>query len=107
MYKKLYLGNNSSESNIEENIDLEDQFRIKNLPHPVENSDAVCKSYDDSGLNHPSILRNLAHLDFIDKYFVNVRFGKVNILPAVCQHLTAKYKFDQAISKSVDETTLV
>ena len=47
--QKPYLGTSYIESSIEENIDVKNQFRIKNLPHPIENSDAVCISYVDIG----------------------------------------------------------
>ena len=33
--QKPYLRTNYIESNIEEDIDLKNQFRIKNLPHPI------------------------------------------------------------------------
>ena len=33
--QKLYLRTNYIESNIEEDIDLKNQFRFKNLPDPV------------------------------------------------------------------------
>ena len=82
---------------------MKNQFRIKNLPFPVENADAVCKSYVDSGLNHTSIIRNTAHVDFNDENLDNVRFVKVNSLPAVSQHLTPKHYVDDAI----DEISLV
>ena len=39
--------------NIEEDIDMKNQNRIKNLPCPQEKPDAVCNSYVDSGWNHP------------------------------------------------------
>ena len=42
-----------------------------------------------------------------DKKFDNVRFDKVNSMPAVGEHLTAKYYVDQLVSDSVDEPTLV
>ena len=58
-------------------------------------------------MNDPSILRNTTHVDFIDKNLHNVQFVKVNSMPAVGDHLTAKYYVDQAISNSVVESTLV
>ena len=100
---KPFLRTKYIESDIEENIDLKNQFRIKNLPFPVKNTDAVCKSYVDSGLNHPSIIRNTAHVDFNDENLDNVRFVKVNSRPAVSQHLAPKHYVDDAI----DEISLV
>ena len=74
----FYFGTNYIESNIEDYIDLEKQFRFKKLPCPVENSIAVCKSQVDRKLNDPSIIRNTTHVDFNDKCLDNVRFTKVN-----------------------------
>ena len=97
---------NYIEPNTEADIDIKNQFKIKNLPCPQENSDAVCKSYVDSRLNDPSIIRNTAHVDFNEKNLDNVRFVQVNSLPAVREHLTPKFYLDQAVSFSVDEHTL-
>ena len=105
--QKPYLRTNYIESNLGQDIDLKNQFIIKNLPCPVEKSDAVCKSYVDSGFNDPSIIRNTAHVDFNDKSLDNVRSVKVNSLPAVREHLTPKFYVDEAISHSVDESSLL
>ena len=48
------------------------------------------KIYVDDKFNDPSVIKNTAHVAFIDKIFDNVRFNKVNSLPAVGEHLTAK-----------------
>ena len=69
--------------------------------------DAVCIFYGDNGLNDPSIKRNTAHVDFNDKNLDNVRFVKVNKLPAVREHLTPNFYVDQVISHSVDQPLLV
>ena len=98
---------NYNESNIEEDIDMKNQFKITNSPCPVENSDAVCKGYVESGLKDPSIIRNTAQVDFNDKNLDIVRFVKVNSLPAVREHLTSKFYIDEAISHSEDEPLLV
>ena len=45
--QKPYLRTNYIESNIEENTDLKNQNRIKNLHCCIQNSDAVCISYVD------------------------------------------------------------
>ena len=105
--QKPYLRTNYIESNIEEDLDMKNQFKIKNIPCPQENSDAVCKSYVDSELNDPSLIRKSAHVDFNDKNLDNVRFVKVNSLPAVREHLTPKLYVDEAISHSVDESSLI
>ena len=61
------------------------------------------KSYADIGLTDPSIKRNTTHVDFDDKNLDNVRFVKVNSLPAVREHLTPNFYVDKAISYSVNE----
>ena len=103
--QKPYLRHNYIESNIEEDIDLKNQYRIKNLPDPTEMQDACSKHYVDNKFNNPSIIKNTAHVDFNDKNLDNVRFVKVNSMPAVGQHLTAKYYVDNAISKTIDESS--
>ena len=50
-----YLRTNYIEADIEEDINMRNQFKIKNLPYPQENSDAVCKSYVDNILNGSGI----------------------------------------------------
>ena len=84
--QKPYSGTKSIESNIDEDIDLKNQFRNEKLPRPRENTDAVCKYFVDSGLNHPTIIRNTAHADLNDKNFDNFRFVEVNSIPAVGEH---------------------
>ena len=105
--QKPYLRTNYIESNIEEDIDLKNQCRIKNLPDPISIGDPVSKQYVDNKFNDPSIIKNTAHVDFNDKNLDNVRFVKVNSMPAVGEHLTAKYYVDNAISKAIDESSLL
>ena len=101
--QKPYLRINYIESNIEGDFDLKNQFKIKNLPHPQENSDAVCKSYVDNLFNDSSILKNSAHIDLNDRNITNARFIQVNQLPQKDSHLTAILYVDNAI----DESSLV
>ena len=105
--QKPYLRTNYIESNIEEDIDLKNQYRIKNLPDPISIGEPVSKQYVDNKFNDPSIIKNTAHVDFNDKNLDNVRFVKVNSMPAVGEHLTAKYYVDNAISKAIDESSLL
>ena len=58
-------------------------------------------------MNDSSLIRNTAHVDSNDENLDNVRFVKVNSMPAVREHLTPKYSVDQAISYNVYETTLL
>ena len=105
--QKPYLRTNYIESNIEEDIDLKNQYRIKNLPDPISIGEPVSKQYVDNKFNDPSIIKNTAHVDFNDKNLDNVRFVKVNSMPAVGEHLTAKYYVDNALSKAIDESSLL
>ena len=104
--QKPYLRTNYIESNIEENINMKNQFKIKNLPYPEENSDAVCKSYVDSLFNDSSLLKNTEHIDLNDRNITNARFIQVNQLPQIDSHLTAKLYVDNAISDGVNESSL-
>ena len=42
--QKPYLRSNYIEANIEEDIDLKNQYRIKNLPDPISIREAASKS---------------------------------------------------------------
>ena len=65
------------------------------------------KSFVNSRLNDPSIIKNNTHVDFQDKNPDNVRFVKVNSMPAVGEQLTAKYYVDEIIFRSVHESSLL
>ena len=91
---------NYLESYIEEDIDLKNQHKIRKLPCPQENSDAVCKSYVDNLFNDPSILKNTAHIDLNDRNITNARFIQVNHLQQIDSHLTGKLYVDNAIDES-------
>ena len=57
--QKPYLTHNYIESNIEEVIDLENQFRIKNLPDPISIREPAPKNYVDNLFNDSSIKKTL------------------------------------------------
>ena len=101
--QKPYLRTNYIESNIEEDIDLKNQYRIKNLPDPISIREATSKNYVDNLFNNPSIVKNDAHIDLNDRIITNARFIQVNQLPQIDSHLTAKLYVDNAI----DEVSLV
>ena len=101
--QKPYLRTNYIEANIEEDFDMKNQFKIKNLPYPQENSDAVCKSYVDNLFNNSSTLKNIKHFDLNDRNITNARFIQVNQLPQIDSHLTGKLYVDT----SIDESSLV
>ena len=101
--QKPYLRTNYIESNIEEDIDLKNQFRIKNLPDPISIREAASKKNVDDSFNDPSIIKNTAHIDLNDRNITNARFIQVNQLPQIDSHLTAKLYVDN----SIDEPSLV
>ena len=95
------------ESNNEESFDMKSQFRIKILPDPISIREPARKLYVEIKFNAPSIIKNTAHVDFNDKNLENGRFVEVISLPAVGEHLTAKYYYvDEAIPHSVNESSL-
>ena len=78
----------------------------KYLKDPISIKEAVSKNYVHTFFNDPSIIKKTEHVDFNDKNLDNVRFVKVNRMPAIVEQLIAKYYVDQAIPNSVDEPTL-
>ena len=56
--QKPYLRTNYIESNIEEDFDLKNQYRIKNLPDPLSTREACSKICVDNLFNDPSIVKN-------------------------------------------------
>ena len=69
--QKPYLRTNYREANIEEDIDLKNQYRIKNLPDPISLREAASKNYVDNLFNNPSIVKNNAHIDLNDRNITN------------------------------------
>ena len=98
--QKPYLRFNYIESNIEEDIDLKNQFRIANLPDPISIREPASKNYVDNKFNDPSIIKNTGHIDLKDENITNARFIQVNQLPQIDSHLTAKLYVDNCNDKS-------
>ena len=61
------------------------------------------KNYVDYKFDDPSIMKDTTHVDFNDKDLDNVRFVKVNSMPAVREHLTPKNYLAQALPYWLDE----
>ena len=70
--QKPYLRTNYIESNLEEDIDLKNQYRIKNLPDPNNIKDACNKNYVDNAINETSLVRNNKDNDFGDYKLTNI-----------------------------------
>ena len=105
--QKPYLRSNYIESNIEEDIDLKNQFRIENLLDPISIREACSKKYDDILIKDPSIIRNTTHIDLNDKNITTARLIQVNHLPQIDSCLTAKLYVDNAISYWLDDMSLL
>ena len=101
--QKPYLRNNYIESDIEEDMDFKNQYRIINLSDPINIQDACTKNYADNLFNDPTIVKNDAHIDLNDRNITNGRFIQVNQMPQIDSHLTAKLYVDN----SIDESSLV
>ena len=101
--QKPYLRTNYIEANIEEDIDLKNEYKIKNLPDPTNLQDACSKNYVDNKFNDPILIKNTVHIDLNDRNITDARFIQVNQLPQIDSHLTAKLYVDNAI----DESSLV
>ena len=97
--QKSYLRTNYIESNIEEDIDLKSQYRIKNLPDRISIRESAPKHYVDNLFNDPSIVKNSAHIDLNDRNITNARFIQVNQLPQIDSPLTAKLHVDTQIDQ--------
>ena len=100
----------------DEKLNLDEQYSIlvnsslTSLKTDIELSktkiEFPTKNYVDKNIDNPSIMKNYTNVDFNDKNLDNVRFIKVNSIPAVGEHLTAKYYVDHANSYSVDQLSL-
>ena len=92
--QKPDLRTNYIESNIEEDIDLKNQYRNKNLPDPLSIRETASKNYVDNLFNDPSIIKNTSHIDLNDRNITISRFIQVNHSPQMDSHLTAKLYVD-------------
>ena len=97
-----YLRTNYIEANIED-IDLKNQYRIKNLPDPISIREATSKNYVDNLFNDPSLLKNTENIDLNDRNVTKAGFIQVNQWPQLDSHSTPKLYVDNA----VDESSLV
>ena len=101
--QKPYVRGNFIESDVEENIDMKNQFRITNLPDPISIREPASKVYVGTLFNDLSIIKNTAHIELNGRNITNARFIQVNQLPQIDSHLTEKLY----VYKSIDEPSLV
>ena len=76
--QKPYIRTNYIESNIEEDIDFKNQFRIKNLPDPINIKEACSKNYVDNLFNDLSIVKNNRDNDFRNFNLTNINSITLN-----------------------------
>ena len=89
--QKPYLRTKYIEANIEEDIDMKNRFRIKNLPDPISIREAASKNYIDKKFK--------IDIDFNNVKLKIIEFVRVNYQPVVNQHLTPKIYVDTAINE--------
>ena len=95
-----YMRTNYLEADIEEDIDVKNQYGIKNSPDPISIREATSIKYVDNLFDDPIIIKNNAHIDLNDRNITNAKFIQVNQLPQIDSHLTAKFYVDNAIDES-------
>ena len=76
--QKPYLRTNYTEANIEEDIDLKNKYRIKNIPDPINIQEAASKNYVDNSLDVPSLVRNNQDNDFGNYNLTNINSITLN-----------------------------
>ncbi len=76
--QKPYLRASYIESNIEEDIDLKNQYRIKNLPDPISNTEACSKNYVDNSIDESSLVRNNQDNNFSNNNLTNINSITLN-----------------------------
>ena len=76
--QKPYLRTNYIEANIEEHIDLKNQYKIKNLPDPTNLHDACNKNYIDKIIDELSLVRNNKDNDFGNYNLTNINSITLN-----------------------------
>ena len=59
--QKPYLRTNFIEANIEEDIDLKNQYRIKNVPDPISIQEVCSKNYVDNLFSDSSIVKQRSY----------------------------------------------
>ena len=76
--QKPYLRANYIEANIDEDIDLKNQFKILNLPDPISIREAASKNYVDNSIHEVSLVRNNKDNDFGNYSLTNINTITLN-----------------------------
>ena len=76
--KEPYLRTNYIEANIEEDTDLKNQYKIKNLIDPINLHDAGTKNYIDNAIDEVSLVRKNKDNDFGNYNLTNINSFTLN-----------------------------
>ena len=86
---------------------MKNQFQVEKLPTQFDLHQATPNAYVDDKCNGLSIRKNTGRVHFKYHKLNNVRFVNVNSYPGVAEHLCAKYYVNEAVSNSIDESSLL
>ena len=92
--QKPYLRTNYIESSIEEDIDLKNQYRIKNLPDPISIK-AASKNYVDTEIDQQSVVRNNQDNDFSNYNLTNINSITLNTQAVNDNEVITKFYVDE------------
>ena len=93
--QKPYLRSNYIKSNIDEDINLKNQYRIKNLPDPISIKEAASKHYVDNTIDEESLDRNNRDNDFGNYNLTNINSIILNKQPENDNEVVPKAYVDQ------------
>ena len=93
--QKPYLRSNYIEANIEEDIDLKNQYKIKNLIYPINLHDACNKNYFNNSIDETSLIRNNKNNDFGNYNLTNINSITLNNQPINDNEVVTKSYVDQ------------
>ena len=99
--QKPYSRTNYIEANIEEDIDLKNKYRIKNLHDPISIREACSKNYNDNSVDESSLLR----LDSNETLDLNnqdsILLNSTKILPVTIIEIPTKAYIDSLHEENV------
>ena len=107
--QKPYLRTNYIEADIEEDIDMKNQFYIKNLPSPINLDEAISKRYGDTNYlkitdyDNDSIVRNNTHTNFKNNTLIGLNSIYLNQDPEFDLQVSTK----QYTDKLFDDESIV
>ena len=100
---KGYIRANYLESNMEEDIDLKNQFKIINVPYPISLKDVANKEYVDDNIEQASVVRNNIDNNFNNNKLTNISSIEINNNPILDDEVANKNYVDL----TVDENSLL